>query len=93
MANPAKIYCANCGHCVVKRVPTGNPGQFVYRVKCAQNMWKKKLGEDKVFKYFTVIRRTMDECSKYDPMGDSKTFLKQLKKTLPVKDEIYREKA
>jgi len=83
-----KIYCANCSNCKLVRTPVGN-GQYQLRVRCSAGMWKKKLGEEKIYKYFTVARRAQDECPAYEPMGDPREFLKELKKTLPIKDEIY----
>ncbi|MDC7222144.1 MAG: hypothetical protein PQJ60_00315 [Spirochaetales bacterium] len=85
-----KIYCANCVHCKLVRTPTGS-NQYQLRVRCAAGMWKKKLGEEKFYKYFTVARRSQDSCEAYEPMGDSKQFIKDLKKTLPIKDELYAE--
>jgi hypothetical protein len=32
--------------------------------------WRKKLGEEKIYKYFTVARRSISGCSAYEPMGD-----------------------
>jgi len=58
-------------------------------VRCDAGKWRKKLGEEKVYKYFTVVRRTLDECGSYEPMGEVEIFLKELKKNLPIKDEIY----
>ena len=84
-----KIYCANCSHCVVIKQVIENIDSYVLRVKCSMGMWKKRSGEEKIYKYFTIIRRTQLECSFYDPMGDEKSFIKELKKSLPVKDEIY----
>jgi hypothetical protein len=84
-----RIYCANCTHCKLVRVPAGNGSQYFLRVRCDAGQWKKKLGEEKVYKYFTVARRTLDECGHYEPMGDAKDYLKELKKNLPIKDEIY----
>ena len=84
-----KIYCANCIHCKLVRVPAGNGNQYFLRVRCDAGKWKKKLGEEKIYKYFTVARRTVDYCDAYEPMGDAKVFLKELKKNLPIKDEIY----
>lgn len=52
-------------------------------------IWKKRSGEEKFYKYFTIIRRTYKGCSHYDPMGNEKAFIKELRKSLPVKDEIY----
>ena len=84
-----KIYCANCKNC--KLVPTSvNEGNgYVLRVRCAAGKWKKRLGDEKLYKYFTVIRRSMDECDSYDPMGDEQEFLQDLKRSLPINDEIY----
>ena len=59
------------------------------RVRCSVGMWKKKSGDEKIYKYFTIVRRTMERCDNYDPMGDETSFLKELKKSLPIKDEIY----
>ena len=87
-ATSGKIYCANCVHCKVVRVPIGN-GEYQLRVRCDAGMWRKKLGEEKVYKYFTVARRSREKCSAYEPMGEPKEFLKELRKTLPIKDEIY----
>lgn len=84
-----KIYCANCTHCVLVKMSNGVDGQYVLRVKCLSKRWKKKLGEEKVYKYFTVARRTVDTCDNYDAMGELKGFLKDLRKSLPIKDEVY----
>ena len=83
-----KIYCANCIHCKLVRAFTENE-KYVLRVRCDAGKWRKKLGEEKFYKYFTVVRRALDHCDKYTPMGDSKTFMKELRKTLPIKDEVY----
>lgn len=84
-----KIYCANCTHCKLIRVAAGNGSQYYLRVRCDAGKWKKKLGEEKVYKYFTVARRTLESCETYEPMGDAREYLKELKKNLPIKDEIY----
>ncbi len=85
-----KIYCANCKHCKLIRSQTsGNSDEYQLRVRCDAGKWKKKLGEEKFYKYFTVARRSIPDCAFYDPMGDTKTFLKELRKTLPIKDEVY----
>ncbi len=84
-----RVYCANCTHCKLVRVTAGNGSQYYLRVRCDAGKWKKKLGEEKVYKYFTVARRTLDTCDMYETMGDAKDFLKDLKKNLPIKDEIY----
>jgi hypothetical protein len=84
-----KIYCANCIHCKLFRSPKGEANQYGLRVRCDAGKWRKKLGEEKVYKYFTVIRRTLDECDAYVPMGEVEIFLKELRRNLPIKDEIY----
>ena len=84
-----KIYCANCTHCKLVRLAAGNGSQYYLRVRCEAGRWRKKLGEEKVYKYFTVARRTLETCPDYEPMGDARDFLRELKKNLPIKDEIY----
>jgi hypothetical protein len=84
-----KVYCANCTHCKLLRLAAGNGSQYYLRVRCDAGKWRKKLGEEKVYKFFTVARRTLDACDAYEPMGDVNEFLKELKKSLPIKDEIY----
>ena len=84
-----KIYCANCRHCVLFKQSVGEKGSYVLRVKCSNGLWKKKSGEEKIYKYFTIVRRTLPECEFYDPMGEEKSFIKELRKSLPIKDEIY----
>ena len=82
-----RVYCANCVNC--KLVRASEEDGYVLRVRCAAGKWRKKLGEEKLYKYFTVVRRVMDECDAYEPMGDESEFLKDLKNTLPLKDELY----
>lgn len=84
-----KIYCANCIHCKLVKQPLGGASQYQLRVRCDPGKWKKKLGEEKIYKYFTVIRRTLDACDMYEPMGNVEIFLKELRKNLPIKDELY----
>ena len=84
-----KIFCANCRHCILMKQQVGQQHSYVLRVRCGNGMWKKRSGEEKVYKYFTIIRRTVGACAFYEPMGDAKTFIKELKDSLPVKDEIY----
>ena len=84
-----KIYCANCIHCKLLRTPNGSVNQYYLRVRCAAGKWKKKLGEEKVYKYFTVARRSLDDCDAYEPMGDAREFIRDLRKNLPIKDELY----
>ena len=84
-----KIYCANCIHCKLVRTPEGGNDQYYLRVRCAAGKWRKKLGDEKVYKYFTVARRSLGDCDQYVPMGDTQEFIRELKKTLPIKDEAY----
>ncbi len=84
-----KIYCANCIHCKLVRSPGGNGDQYYLRVRCDAGKWRKKLGEEKVYKYFTVARRSLENCDNYVPMGDAKEFIRDLKKNLPIRDEVY----
>jgi hypothetical protein len=84
-----KIYCANCSNCVVFKQPIQGADAYVRRVRCKKGIWKKKSGEEKIYKYFSIIRRTMERCDFYDPMGDAKSFIRELRKSLPIKDEIY----
>jgi hypothetical protein len=88
-----KIYCANCIHCKLIRNAAMNNDQYYLRVKCSAGKWRKKLGEEKVYKYFTVARRSLDECDAYEPMGEPRDFLKELKKSLPIKDEVYSSRS
>ena len=84
-----KIHCANCIHC--KLVPSSPDGdeRYFLRVRCAAGKWRKRLGEEKVYKYCTVARRNLDFCDAYEDLGDSKDYIRELKRTLPVKDELY----
>jgi len=84
-----KVYCANCEHCKLVRNSSGNEGQYYLRVRCDAGKWRKKLGEEKIYKYFTVARRSLDSCDAYAPMGDPKEYIRELKKSLPIKDELY----
>jgi hypothetical protein len=86
-----KIYCANCRNCKLVPAPVDaeNEQGYVLRVRCAAGKWRKRLGDEKVYKYFTVIRRSMDECDSYDPMGPEDEFLQDLKRSLPINDEVY----
>jgi hypothetical protein len=84
-----KIYCANCINC--KLIPEIQEGKtrYVLRIRCAAGKWKKKLGEEKIYKYCTINRRYQDACDSYDDMGDTRAFIRDLKKDLPNKDELY----
>jgi len=85
-----KVYCANCLYCTVFRHYEGDSKTFALRVRCNKKQWLKRSGEEKVHKYFTVARRTMDECDYYTETGDLYPYIKNLRKALPVKDELYQ---
>jgi hypothetical protein len=84
-----KIYCANCIHC--KLIPSKSDGeeQYVLRIRCAAGKWKKKLGEEKMYKYCTITRRYLDNCDAYEEMGDTREFIRELRKNLPNRDKFY----
>jgi hypothetical protein len=84
-----KIYCANCIHCKVIPASSNKTGQYVLRVRCAAGKWKKKLGKEKLYRYCTITRRYLDSCASYEEMGDTRDFIKNLKKTLSGKDEVF----
>jgi hypothetical protein len=84
-----KIYCANCRNCKLVPEPLEDGQRYLLRVRCAAGKWRKKLGDEKFYKYFTVIRRSMEECDAYEPMGDEEEFLQELRRNLPISDEVY----
>jgi len=86
-----KIFCANCIHCKLVPAPANQVGQFYLRVRCSEGKWKKKLGGEKQYKYFTVTRRSIDCCDSYEPMGEADDFINDLRRTLPIRDEIYEK--
>jgi hypothetical protein len=84
-----KIYCANCIHCkLIPAVPEGEE-RYVLRIRCAAGKWKKKLGQEKMYKYCTITRRYLDKCDAYEEMGDTREFIRELRKNLPNRDEFY----
>ena len=85
-----KIYCANCIQCKLIPARQSDDEHYVLRIRCAAGKWKKKLGQEKVYKYCTIARRYCDACDAYEPMGDTRGFMRDLKKSLPNKDESYR---
>jgi hypothetical protein len=84
-----KIYCANCIHCKLLPAKPEGEERYVLRVRCAAGKWKKKLGQEKMYKYCTIIRRYLDDCDAYEEMGDTRAFIRDLRKTLPNKDETF----
>jgi hypothetical protein len=88
-ASVGRVYCANCIHCKLVPSPAESEGRYRLRVRCDAGKWKKKLGEEKIYKYFTVARRSIPACSSYEDMGDSDEFIRDLRKVLPSTDETY----
>jgi hypothetical protein len=84
-----KIYCANCMHCKLIPAKSDKEEQYLLRIRCSAGKWKKKLGEEKLYKYCTITRRYLDACDAYDAMGDTREFIKELRSSLSGKDEIY----
>ncbi|MDR2079713.1 MAG: hypothetical protein LBP74_08350 [Treponema sp.] len=85
-----KIYCANCIHC--KLVPA-NPKDrhgYMLRIRCAAGKWKKKLGTEKFYKYCTITRRYLDSCDAYEEMGDTREFIRELRKSLLTEEARQR---
>ena len=85
----APIHCANCIHCKLVPSPAERDGAYYLRVRCDAGKWKKKLGEEKIYKYFTVARRSIEACSSYEDMGEADEFIRDLRTLLPTADEIY----
>ena len=84
-----RVYCANCEHCIVTRAFEHDNTRYVLRVKCTKKRWEKRSGEEKQYKYFTVARRVQQDCPDYSTLGKATPFIKNLRRELPVKDEIY----
>ena len=76
-------------NCIVIRQYESDPERFVLRVRCTKKQWTKRSGEEKLYKYFTVSRRTVDNCQYYNEAGDLYPYIKNLRRDLPIKDEIY----
>ncbi len=84
-----KTFCSNCINCIVVRQYESEPERYVLRVRCLKKKWLKRSGEEKLYKYFTVARRVADDCLSYAESGDPFPYIKNLKKELPIKDEVY----
>ncbi len=87
-----KDFCANCAHCIVVRRREGDADRYILRVRCDKNRWSKRSGDEKLYKYFTVARRIQLNCEDYQEMGELPHYVKNLKRELPIKDEIYTVK-
>ncbi len=84
-----RIFCANCIHCKLVPSPADAAGSYRLRVRCDAGKWRKKIGEEKIYKYFTVARRSIPACDSYEDMGDTQEFIRDLRKALPTSDELY----
>jgi hypothetical protein len=84
-----RIYCANCIHCKLLPTPAEQSGRYRLRVRCDAGKWRKPLGEEKIYKYFTVARRSIDSCEAYEDMGEAEDYLRDLRSLLPTSDEEY----
>ncbi len=84
-----KIFCANCQNCIVIKQYEVDHGKYVLRTKCVKKQWIKRSGEEKFYKYFTVARRIVEECEYYTEMGETFPYIKNLRRELPIKDEVY----
>jgi len=84
-----RVFCANCIHCKLVPAPADAEGSYRLRVRCDAGKWRKKLGEEKIYKYFTVARRNIESCDSYEDMGEATEFIKDLRKLLPTTDELY----
>ena len=84
-----RVFCSNCQYCIVIRQYEADPDKYVLRVKCVKKKWVKRSGEEKLYKYFTVARRIVDGCDYYISCGEEFPYIKNLRKELPIKDEIY----
>lgn len=89
LAPAGRVFCANCIHCKLLPSPAEAEGQYRLRVRCDRGKWRKKLGDEKVYKYFTVARRSIAACDSYEDMGETDEFMRDLRKLLPTADEIY----
>ncbi len=85
-----KVHCANCQNC--KIVVNDERDARRLRVRCAAGMWLTRGGSEKYYKYFTVARREQEACAHYNPMGDPEEYLRDLKRNLPIQDELYDPK-
>ena len=93
MSANERVFCANCNHCIVVRQKEGEDGKYILRVRCDKKRWSKRSGEEKLYKYFTVARRMQPDCESYQEMGELLPFVKNLKRELPIKDEVYVPRA
>ncbi|MEI6874702.1 MAG: hypothetical protein WCL50_06190 [Spirochaetota bacterium] len=89
VSSGTRIYCANCIHCKLVPSPAEQTGRYRLRVRCDAGKWRKPLGEEKIYKYFTVARRSIESCDSYEDMGEAEDYLRDLRTLLPTSDEEY----
>ena len=85
-----RVYCANCLNCKLVIHESTDEDGYVLRVRCAAGKWRKKVGDEKYYKYFTLMRRSVEECDAYVSMGDARDYIVDLKRSLPTKDEVFQ---
>lgn len=85
-----RIYCANCLNCKLVIQETSEGDGYVLRVRCAAGKWRKKVGDEKYYKYFTLMRRNVETCDGYVSMGEMRDYMTDLKRSLPTKDEVFQ---
>ena len=81
-----RIFCANCYHCKIAIVNEGKDNQSTLKVRCTAGMWKKKIGEEKFYRYDTVEQRRPEACEAYEPMGELDEYMKELRRSLPSRE-------
>ena len=94
-----KIYCANCLHCKLFHAPpktgkTFQRGLYYKRIKCTAGNWFTSKGVEKIRKFYTIARKTVDDCGQYISMSDNgekvEEWIDFLDSQLPSKDIVYR---
>jgi hypothetical protein len=84
-----KIYCANCINCKLIPAKSDKENQYLLRIRCAAGKWKKKLGEEKLYKYCTITRRYLDYCDAYEAMGEAQEYIRELRKKVSNRDILF----
>jgi hypothetical protein len=79
----SRIYCANCFHC---KLLSEVKNSSILRIRCAAGKWRKKLGQEKLYRYCTIARRFSEVCEAYDEMGESSDFIRELRRTMMVEE-------
>jgi hypothetical protein len=82
----SRVYCANCLHCKLVRT---DEEKAVLRIRCTAGKWKKKLGEEKIYKYCSIGRRYSDLCEAYEDMGESAEFIRDLRKSVLEESGLF----